>query len=215
MKGERCYCLTWLTPSAKYNSIFNGYALYPWHIFILRTLDQTKPQWCVLILAFFLSDLEKLKKPSHKKLFFLFPNKRREESTGVSTAELKMATNERSPPRGTRLYPGRCWQRCRVAHKCTADKCKFTRLLGSQPIQGGNLAFYWKHTVHIPQSPGISLRKDRKKDQSPWRDVVLKQFCGLTKQGSNPTFWRHNQLCRLNESGCLPLTGLFQILFMT
>lgn len=115
-----------------------------------------------------------------------------------------MATNECSPPLGTRLYPGRCWQHCRVAHKRTADKCKFSRLLGSQPIQGGNLAFYWKHTVHIPQSPGISLRKDRKKDQSPRRHMVLQQFCGFLKQESNPTFWRRSQLCRLNEPGCSP-----------
>lgn len=99
-----------------------------------------------------------------------------------------MATNECSPPLGTRLYPGRCWQRCRVAHKRTADKCKFSRLLGSQPIQGGNLAFYWKHTVHIPQSPGISLRKYRKKDQSPRRDMVLQQFCGFSEAGIKSHF---------------------------
>lgn len=149
--------------------------------------------------------LKSLKKKSHlTRSFFLFPNKRWGERTGVSTAQLKMTTNECSPPLGTRLYPGRCWQRCRVAHKRTADKCKFARLLGSQPIQGGNLAFYWKHTVHIPQSPGISLRKDRKKDQSPWRDMALQQFCGFPKQKSNPPFWRRNQLCRLNDPGCLP-----------
>lgn len=91
---------------------------------------------------------------------------------------------------------------------CTAAECKSAHLLGREPIQGGNLAFYWK------QSPVISLRKNQMK-------VHLHK--GTLSYRSSVTFQTSDQLplsedaigiTDLDEPGHSLLTHLFQTVFM-